>query len=76
MNGPDWYSEKGRDAQSGNILVAISPCYFRPTEVNILQGDASKARRVLGWKPDVNFYDLVKIMLHYDIEIVKKEIIA
>ncbi|MFA6363934.1 GDP-mannose 4,6-dehydratase [Methanoregula sp.] len=47
--------------------VKIDPRYFRPTEVDVLIGDAGKAERVLGWKPDVKFADLVKIMLDSDI---------
>jgi GDPmannose 4,6-dehydratase len=47
--------------------VKIDPKYFRPTEVDVLVGDAGKAERVLGWKPDVKFSDLVKIMLDADI---------
>lgn len=48
--------------------VKIDKNYFRPTEVELLQGDASKARRKLGWKPKVKFKELVKIMLQADIE--------
>jgi GDPmannose 4,6-dehydratase len=47
--------------------VKIDPKYFRPTEVDVLIGDAGKAKRVLGWKPRVKFSDLVKIMLDSDI---------
>ncbi|MDD1702846.1 MAG: GDP-mannose 4,6-dehydratase [Methanoregula sp.] len=47
--------------------VKIDPKYFRPTEVDVLIGDAGKAERVLGWKPTVKFSDLVKIMLDSDI---------
>ena len=49
--------------------VVIDPRYFRPTEVDVLQGDASKARRVLGWEPKVKFHELVRIMI--DAEIAK-----
>lgn len=49
-------------------FVEIDPRYFRPTEVNILQGDASKARKVLGWKPKTSFKELVEIMLAADLE--------
>jgi GDPmannose 4,6-dehydratase len=48
--------------------VEIDPRYFRPTEVDFLQGDASKARRNLGWEPRVNFRDLVKLMVDADIQ--------
>ena len=48
--------------------VEIDKRYFRPTEVNILKGDAKKARNKLGWKPKTNFKELVKIMLRADLE--------
>jgi GDPmannose 4,6-dehydratase len=50
----------------GRVLVEIDPRYFRPTEVDVLLGDASKARRELGWKPTVNFQQLVKMMVEAD----------
>ena len=50
-----------------NMYVKIDPKYFRPTEVDVLIGDARKAERVLGWKPCVKFTDLVRIMLDADI---------
>jgi GDPmannose 4,6-dehydratase len=49
-------------------FVKADPKYFRPAEVDILLGDASKARRELGWKPDVTFKDLVKLMVEADLE--------
>ncbi len=52
--------------------VAIDKRYFRPTEVDLLLGDSSKARRVLKWKPKVNFSQLVKMMVDADMELVKK----
>ena len=54
--------------QPGDEVVAIDPRYFRPTEVEYLLGDASKARRHLGWEPTVTFEQLVKIMVKTDIE--------
>ena len=60
--------EIGRDSENGNILVRIDPRYFRPTEVDYLLGDASKARATLGWKPKVPFDDLVKIMVQEDLK--------
>ena len=47
--------------------------YFRPAEVDILLGDASKARRVLGWEPKVNFQQLVRLMVDYDLELARQE---
>ena len=52
----------------GDVLVAIDPRYFRPTEVEYLLADASKARRKLGWEAKVNFKDLVRIMVTADIK--------
>jgi len=49
-------------------VVEIDPRYFRPLEVEFLQGDASKARKRLGWEPKVRFKDLVKIMVEADIK--------
>jgi GDPmannose 4,6-dehydratase len=50
-------------------LVEIDPRYFRPTEVDFLLADASKAKKVLGWEPRVVFKELVKIMVDADMEI-------
>jgi GDPmannose 4,6-dehydratase len=52
----------------GSIVLRIDPRYFRPTEVDFLLGDPSKAREILGWKPKVSFSELVKIMVQADIE--------
>ena len=59
--------EKGVDAENGQVLIEIDPRYFRPAEVDKLQGDASKARERLGWKPAVGFAALVKEMVDADI---------
>ena len=58
--------EAGVDAVSGKELVKVDPSYFRPTEVDVLVGDASKARAKLGWQHRVNFDDLVKEMVEED----------
>jgi GDPmannose 4,6-dehydratase len=63
--------EKGYNKASGMVgtpLIAIDPRYFRPTEVYHLIGDSTKARRILGWRPRVNFKQLVKLMVAHDIE--------
>lgn len=60
--------EIGTDKKTGKILVKVSPNYFRPTEVDNLCGDASKAKAILNWKPSVTFKELVHIMVHYDRE--------
>jgi GDPmannose 4,6-dehydratase len=54
--------------------VEIDPRYIRPTEVDSLQGDASKARRVLGWTPGIGFEELVKSMVEHDIELAQQEL--
>ena len=58
--------EKGILRSSGKPVVGINPRYFRPTEVDLLIGDATKARTVLGWEPKVKFKELVKIMVEAD----------
>jgi len=65
--------ELGVDARSGDIVVRIDPRYFRPTEVDLLLGDPSKARRVLGWHHKVTFPELVSEMVNSDLEIIAKE---
>jgi GDPmannose 4,6-dehydratase len=65
--------EKGFDRKTGLIVVKIDPAYFRPSEVELLLGDSSKAREVLGWQPQVTFKDLAKLMTEQDLELVKKE---
>ena len=59
--------ETGVDRKSGKTLVRIDPTYFRPTEVDLLIGDASKAREKLGWKPKTTFAQLVKEMVAGDL---------
>jgi GDPmannose 4,6-dehydratase len=65
--------ETGRDARTGKRLVQIDPRYFRPTEVDILVGDASKARQQLGWEPKTTFAALVSEMVASDIAVVARE---
>jgi GDPmannose 4,6-dehydratase len=65
--------ETGVDNKSGKTMVRIDPVYFRPTEVDLLVGDASKAREKLGWKPKTPFAELVKEMVAGDLEIAKRE---
>ena len=61
--------EKGIDTRSGKALVQIDPSYFRPTEVDVLIGDPSKAHAKLGWKHQVSFEDLVVEMVEADLAI-------
>jgi len=65
--------EKGIDAKSGEILVEIDPRYFRPTEVDFLLGDASKARQKLGWRHKITFPELVREMVEADFKRLKLE---
>ena len=66
-------AEVGRDAKTGSILIEIDPRYYRPTEVELLQGDASKARRELGWEAKTEFPELVKEMVAFDLKAVRDE---
>ena len=65
--------ERGLEAGTGRVLVEIDPRYYRPTDVEFLLGDPSKARRVLGWKHRVSFDDLVKEMVEQDIATLRAE---
>ena len=63
--------EKGYDKKTGKVLVEVDPRYFRPTEVDLLLGDPSKAKRELGWTPSTKFADLVKMMVLSDFDMIK-----
>jgi GDPmannose 4,6-dehydratase len=73
----DWrgegVEEVGVDRASGRVLVQIDPRYFRPAEVDRLCGDASKARRVLGWRPKIGFAELVEEMVTADLGVMARE---
>ena len=60
--------EKGVDKKTGKVLIEVDPKYFRPTEVDLLIGDITKAKSKLGWSPKVRFEELVKIMMDHDLE--------
>ena len=66
-------AEQGIDAESGAVLVRIDPRYFRPTEVDHLLGDASKAHSRLGWRPRTSFRQLVADMVAADLVAVPRE---
>ena len=65
--------EKGIDPSSGNVLVEVSPNYFRPTEVDVLVGDYSKAKELLGWEPKTKVEELCRIMVEADLALAKHE---
>jgi GDPmannose 4,6-dehydratase len=60
-------NEKGIDSVTGRTVVAIDPKYYRPTEVDLLLGDATKAKNILGWTPNTSFRKLVSMMVNADI---------
>ena len=65
--------EKGFDAASGRVLVEVDRRYFRPAEVDVLVGDATKARTKLGWRHTISFDELVTEMVETDLELMKRE---
>ncbi len=64
--------EKGYDAK-GKVLVAVDPRYFRPTEVETLLGDATKAKKKLGWSPKIRFGELVAEMMREDLKSAERD---
>ena len=65
--------EKGIDIASGKVVVEIDPRYFRPSEVDLLVGDASKAEKLLGWKPKHSVEELCKEMVASDMRLFEKD---
>jgi GDPmannose 4,6-dehydratase len=65
--------EKGIDAASGEVIVAVDPRYFRPTEVETLLGDPTNAREKLGWTPRTSFASLVEEMVREDLKIAERD---
>jgi len=61
-----------KELKPGDVVVAVDPNYYRPTEVELLIGDASKAEKLLGWKAKTNFEELVKLMVKSDMDKVLK----
>ncbi len=66
--------EKGLDKKTGKTVVEVDPRYFRPTEVDLLIGDPSKAMRELGWQPRVDLAGLVKMMVEADLKDAEREV--
>ena len=69
-NGAD---EKGFNEKTNKQIVAVDPTYFRPTEVETLLGDPSKAKQKLGWEPEITFQELVTDMVKHDLIEAKKD---
>ena len=66
--------EKGYDAATGKMLVCVNPQWFRPTEVDSLRGDCTKAKSQLGWNPQkTGFEELVRIMSEHDRKLARRE---
>jgi len=68
--------EKGYDSETGNLIVAVDPRYFRPTEGETLLGDPSKAKEKLGWEPKITLEEMVHEMMENDINIAKRDSLA
>lgn len=65
-------NEVGKEKDTGIVRVKVNPKYFRPTEVDLLLGDASKAEKELGWKRKISFPQLVEDMMQADIALMKR----
>ena len=78
QNGIIWEGqgtdEIGRRQDTGEIIIRIDPRYYRPTEVEELLGDASKAKKMLGWKPKITLEEMIKEMINYDKKIARREL--
>ena len=68
--------EKGYDAEIGECIVEIDPRYYRPTEVDLLLGDASQAREALGWAPRYDLAEMAEEMVASDIDAAGDEVAA
>ena len=66
--------EKGYDSKTGDLIIAVDEKYFRPSEVESLLGDASKAKVKLGWKPKITFKEMVSEMMKNDLKIAKRSL--
>mgnify|MGYP001336977080 CR=1 FL=1 len=72
----DWkgtgQEEQGVDSRTGESIIEVDKKYYRPTEVELLLGDSTKAKKELGWKPKTNLNELIKIMVRSDLEKIRK----
>ncbi|GIY31690.1 GDP-mannose 4,6 dehydratase [Caerostris darwini] len=64
--------EVGKEKETGIVRVRVNPRYFRPTEVEFLLGDSSKAKEKIGWEPKISFEQLVHEMVDSDVELMRK----
>lgn len=69
-------AEKGFDAETGDCLIEVDPMYFRPTEVDLLVGDCTKAQEKLGWRHETSPRELAREMVLHDLEVMKRAPIA
>ncbi len=67
--------EKAIDTNTGKAIIEIDPAYFRPAEVDLLIGDATKAKTNIGWEPKTKFEDLVKLMIDEDMKLAEEELV-
>jgi GDPmannose 4,6-dehydratase len=65
--------ERGIDTRSGRVVIRIDPRYFRPTEVESLLGDPTKARERLGWVPEIDFQTLINEMVAEDLDLARRD---
>ena len=65
--------EVGIDKNTGNVVISVSPRYFRDAEVETLLGDSTKARETLGWKPEITLDEMIEEMVNKDIEFAKRD---
>ena len=74
--GIDWegegLEETGRNSKTNDIVIRINPDFYRPTDVSFLQGDASKAKAILGWEPQISLEDMIKEMVESDLKAMSK----
>lgn len=68
-----WNTSKGLENKNKIEIISVDPSYFRPTEVDLLIGDATKARTILGWEPEYDLNGLITDMMQSDIQLMKKE---
>lgn len=71
-NGKQGINEEYLD-ENGNPIIKIDPQFFRPSEVDVLQANSEKTRKLLGWEPKIKFDELLKIMCDHDLELAEKE---